>query len=171
MMKITDQSAYTDLLAVLRRDIELDAGTVERLVALYREHGQGVNSDEEARLRIAVDMLPGRERCDMADFSGIGLAENSLDALFTAQEILIRADEFNTDGAQKILDTVEDESIDLTLRAALARIALDAMMGARNFGAVVEQVGELAAFLSQLETDEMEKCAELVMEVNHKCMK
>lgn len=166
---ITDQADYIDLLAVLRRDAAIDAATAEKLVALYRAHGKDVTSDEEARLRLAVDLLPGRERCDQADFAGLGLAEHVLDTVFTVQEILLRGEDIDANGADRILEAVGDETIPLVLRAALARLALDAMMSARNFNAVLEQVGELAAFLSGLSEAAMDKCVELVMEVREKC--
>lgn len=168
MQRAESQTEYIDLLPVLRRDVSMDGATVHRLVELYLKYGEGVESGGDAQIWIAVDMLPGRDRCNIGDFAEIGLAEQSLDALFTAREILLRSSGVNEAGAQKILDQVNDSAADIKIRVTLARIALDAMAAARNFNELLDQISGLATFLGE-HSEEMEKCAAFVKELRDKC--
>lgn len=168
MRNVENQAEYIDLLSVLRRDVKLDSAAIQRLTELYCKYGDGVEDGEDANIWIAIDMLPGRTRCSKEDFDGIGLSEQSLDALFTAQEILVQNDGVNDLGAQKILAQVNDSAVCLKIRVVLARIALDGMAAAWNFSELLTPVNELAAFICN-HSDDMEQCVEFVREMRYKC--
>lgn len=165
---IKDPADYITALSLFKVDAPLTAEDTEKLLELYRKYLPEVDDPEYLKICLAADLLPGRE-LDSPDFAPLELGRDNLAALFTAKGIVSGATEMNEQQAAAIVVQVKDEAAALPVRILLARVALDSMTVARNVAALREPISELAAFLTNCDTDVLDRYTVLVGEVRLKC--
>lgn len=167
LTEIKDPADYLSALSLFKADAPLTAEEADKLLALYAKYSDKITDRNYAKLCLAVDLLPGRSREDAGDFAALELGED-LNTLFAAKELL-RTQDMTEAAAQKVAAQVTGGGASEAARTVLARIALDVMTGARNFSELQGPVRTLAAFLTGLGAETLDKYTVLVTEVKAKC--
>ena len=114
-------------------------------------------------------LSPGRGREDATDSAALELGDD-LDALFSGQELLL-GQEVTAEQAESVAAQVTDGTASEAAKTVLARVALDVMTGAHNFSELQGPVRALAAFLTGLGAETLDKYTVLVSEVKTRCKK
>ncbi len=166
---IKDPADYIAALSIFKMDAPLTGEEATTLLALYAKYLPGVEDPEYLKVCLAVDLLPGRDEANREDFAALELKDGELNALFTARDIAAWRKDMTPELAGAVLGTVTDEALALPVRVLLARAALDAAAGSRNFAAMREQIASLAAFLTGVGTEALDRYTALVGEVRLKC--
>ena len=164
---IKDAGNYITALSLFKADAPLTAEETDKLLSLYAKYSDKIADRGFAKLCVAVDLLPGRSRENVADFAALELGDD-LNILFAAKELL-RSQDMTAETAQALVAQVTGGTASETARSVLARIALDVMTGMRNFGELLGPVQTLAAFLTSLGAETLDKYTVLVSEVKTKC--
>ena len=164
---INNAEDYLSALSLFKADAALDSEEAEKLTSLYVKYSDQVSDLGYAKLCLAVDLLPGRTRENAADFAALELGED-LNVLFDTQELL-NGVELTAEQAGSVTEQVTDGSASEAVKAVLARVGLDVMTRAVNFSELQEPVRVLAAFLTGLGTEKLDKYTVLVREVYQKC--
>lgn len=164
---IKDAGDYITALSLFKADAPLTAEEADKLLSLYAKHSDKITDRGFAKLCVAVDLLPGRSRENAAGFAALELGDD-LDALFLARDLL-HGLELTAEQAQSAADWVVNSGASEAAKAVLARVGLDVMTGARNFSELQGPVRALAAFLTGLGTEALDRYTVLVSEVKAKC--
>lgn len=164
---IKDPADYLSALSLFKADAPLTDKEADTLLSLYAKYSDKITDRDYAKLCLAVDLLPGRGREDAADFAALELGDD-LEALFSAQELL-HGQELTAEQAEAVAAQVTGGAASEAARAVLARAALDVMTGAYNFSELQGPVRTLAAFLTGLGAETLDKYTVLVTEVKTKC--
>lgn len=166
---IKDPADYITALSLFKEEEPLSAEEADALLSLYAKYSDKITDKSYAKLCLAVDLLPGRTRENAADFAALELGVD-LEALFSAQELL-RGQELTVEQAEAVAAQVTGGSASEAARAVLARAALDVMTGAYNFSELQGPVRALAAFLTGLGPETLDKYTVLASEVKLRCRK
>lgn len=152
---------YKAIVPLLRSGCALTAEEAERLLEVCARHMPEITSQDEWKVHIAVDLMPGRGREDADDFAALELGEKNLDALFTAREVFGS----NNPGtyADAVVETLEDDGVLLPVRMLLARIALDRMSMGLDFAQLREKLKVMAEWLIT-HGEELERYNDLIAE-------
>ena len=165
---IKDPADYITALSLFKADAPLTAEEADKLLSLYAKYSDKITDRGFAKLCVAVDLLPGRSReNNVADFAALELGDD-LDALFLARDLL-HGLELTAEQAQSAADWVVNSGASEAAKAVLARVGLDVMTGARNFSELQGPVRVLAAFLTGLGAETLDKYTVLVSEVKLRC--
>lgn len=164
---IKDAGDYISALSLFKAEVPLTNEEADTLLSLYAKYSDKITDPSYAKLCLAIDLLPGRGREDAAGFAALELGED-LEALFSAQELLL-GQELTASQAEAVAAQVTDGGASEAAKAVLARIALDAMTGAHNFSELQGPVRALAAFLTGLGAETLDKYTVLVSEVKTRC--
>lgn len=170
MPDLKDAGEYTTALAMFR-ETPLTGEETDRLLKIYADFQPERGEDTDfLKLCLAADLLAEHPSADAGFFAALELSGAALAALFTAQKILTTGWIMESgDTAALAVEQVLDESACLPSRVLLARVALDVMIGARNFADIQAQIRTLAAFLSSLDTETLDRYTTLVTEVRTRC--
>lgn len=166
--QMEDQGDYIAALALLRRDGALTDEEAGRLFELYEKYVPEAADPDYVRACLAVYLLPGRSRADLADFAPLGLLDGELEALFSAAA-LTRGEGLTAEQARDAAALAADETISLPVRVLLARIALDEMADSPHFVDMRPQIAALAEFLTGCGAEALERYTPLAREVKLKC--
>lgn len=166
---IKDVGDYISALSLFKADVPLTGEEADTLLSLYAKYSDKITDPSYAKLCVAVDLLPGRSREDTADFTALELGDD-LNALFSAQELLL-GQEVTAEQAEAVASQVTDGAASEAAKTVLARVALDVMTGAHNFSELQGPVRALAAFLTGLGAETLDKYTVLVAEVKTRCKK
>lgn len=166
---IKDPADYITALSLFKVDVPLTAAETEQLLELYAKYQSEAPDPDYLKICLAVDLLPGRGREDAADFAALGLSDRSLEALFTAQEIVAGREDLTEERASHAVALAADEALPLSLRVLVARTALDNMTASRDYVALRDQIAALAAFLTGIGAETLDRYTTLVGEVRMKC--
>ncbi len=166
---IIDSEDYISALAVFKTGAGLEAEEVRKLLSLYTKYSDQVNDPEAAKLCLALDLLPGRTREDAADFAALELPKDDLEALFLMRELMTGRKELTGEIADTIVAVVTEGVLTRPVDILLARAALDAISGSRDFSGLREQAAALAAFLTGLGPEVVDRYSVLLGEVRMKC--
>lgn len=166
---IKDAGDYISALSLFKADAPLTGDEADTLLSLYTKYSDKITDQSYAKLCVAVDLLPGRGRDDAADFASLELGDD-LEALFSAQELLL-GQEVTAEQAESVATQVTVGTASEAAKTVLARVALDVMTGAHNFSELQVAVRALAAFLTGLGAETLDKYTVLVSEVKTRCKK
>lgn len=164
---IRDSADYITALSLFKADAPLNTEDAGKLVGIYQQYGESVEDSALAKLYLALDLLPGRTAENAADFAGLELPEDDLNALFLAKDI--SGGELKGETADQVVETVTGGELTRPVDIILARTALDIMADSRDFGGLREQTQALAGYLASVGAEEMEKYSEIVEEARIKC--
>lgn len=164
---IKDPADYITALSLFKAEAPLTGAEADTLLSLYAKYSDKIADRGFAKLCLAVDLLPGRTRENAADFAALELGDD-LEALFSAQELL-HGKELTAEQAEAVAAQVTGGGASEAARTVLARIALDVMTGVYNFSELQGPVRVLAAFLTGLGAETLDKYTILVSEVKTKC--
>lgn len=168
---ITDSSDYLAAISLFQLKKPMTKADTKRLLGIYAKYVPGADDPVYARACLAVDMLSGRTEEDRAYFAPLELGDENLDALFYIKEILNQDREITRQEAQKIVERVQDKSLDLYAQVLLARTALNVLAYNRDFVDIRDEVTALAEFLTSCGSEVLDRYGELVGEVRCKCRK
>ncbi len=169
---IKDPEDYLTAISLFKADTPLTADEAGKLLAVYAKYQPQMEAETDPdflKAGLAVDLLPGRAQEDAAVFAPLELGGATLDALFAAKKLVAGREELTNEAATSIVEQVQDETVLLPARVLLARIALDSMTGARNFVELQGEVRALAAFLTGIGAETLDRYTTLVGEVRQKC--
>lgn len=169
---IKDTADYLTALSLYKANEPLTSDEAAKLLAVYAKYQSQVENQDDLgflKMCVAVDLLPGRTEEDAADFAALEIGSATLNTLFTAKKLVAGSEDLTTEAAARIVEQVQDETVLLPARVMLARIALDIMTGARNFVELQAQIRELAAFLTGISTETLDRYTTLVGEAWMKC--
>lgn len=166
---IRDAGDYLTALALFRAGSPLTSEEVEKLVEIYQKYSREAEDPALTRLCLALDLLPGRARENGADFAALELLEDDLEALFLTKELTTGKAELTGEIASAVVAAVSGGLLTRPLDILLARTALDMMPGSFDFGGFREQAASLAAFLTGLGPEVMEKYTVFMEEAQRKC--
>lgn len=164
---IKDAGDYLSAMTLFKADEPLTRAEVDSLLSLYTKYSDKIPDRDYAKLCLAVDLLPGRSRENAADFDALDLGDD-LNVLFSAKE-LMRSQDITAKAAKAVAAQVTGGGASEAARTVLARIALDVMTGVYNFSELQGPVRVLAAFLTGLGAETLDKYTILVSEVKTKC--
>ena len=166
---IKDPGDYLTALSLFKADAPLTAEEAEKLLAVYARYLPEAEDPQYLKICLAADLLPGREREDAADFAPLELGEATLDALFAAKMVAAGKTDLTVQRAEEIAAVVRNGDAAMAARVLLARLALDAMSASREYVSLRGQIAELAAFLTGIGTQTLDRYTALVGEVRLKC--
>ena len=166
--EIKDAGDYRAALSLFKADAPLSPEEAAQLMSIYEKYGKGAEAPALARLYIALDLLPGRTRDDIADFAALELTEDDLEALFLMQDLICGRAELTGAAASAVVAAVGG-LLTRPVDILLARAALDAISGSRDFSGLREQAAALAAFLTGLGPEVVDRYSVLLGEVRMKC--
>lgn len=164
---IKDAEDYISALSLFKADVPLTNDEADALLSLYAKYSDKIIDRDYGKLCLAVDLLPGRGREDADDFAALELGDD-LEALFSAQELLCGQD-LTLNRAETVVAQVTEGKAGDGVKIVLARVALDVMTGAHNFSELQGPVRMLAAFLTGLGAETLDKYTILVSEVKTRC--
>ena len=167
---IQDPADYLAALSLYRLDEPLTTEEARRLLEIYAKYqSETVEDPDYLKVCLAADLLPSREREDAADFAPLELGEATLDALFAAKMVAAGKTDLTVQRAEEIAAVVRNGDAAMAARVLLARLALDAMSASREYVSLRGQIAELAAFLTGIGTQTLDRYTALVGEVRLKC--
>ena len=166
---IKDPGDYLTALSLFKADAPLTREEAEKLLAVYARYLPEAEDPQYLKICLAADLLPGREREDAADFAPLELGEATLDALFAAKMVAAGKTDLTVQRAEEIAAVVRNGDAAMAARVLLARLALDAMSASREYVSLRGQIAELAAFLTGIGTQTLDRYTALVGEVRLKC--
>lgn len=167
--EIKDTDDYLTALSLFRIGEPLTNAEAASLINIYQKYEPQADNAARAKLYIALDMMPGRTADDEADFVGLNLPPQDLSGLFLVKKILTGNQELTDGIADSVVEAVQSGGLTRPLDILLARVALDSIAGARDFGGLREQAQALAEFLTGVGTEEMDRYSVIVEEAKIKC--
>lgn len=169
LQNAADAKDFINAAKLFRKDTPLTSQEAAQLAELYQKYGENIDSQDTAKLCVAIDVLAGRSREDAKDFAGLGLSEADMDGLFLAFELVPGTKGLNRASADAVVRAVKGGQLTRPLDIIIARAALEVISRSWDFGGLREQAAELAEFLSSLGEAELDRWMELTKEAAWRC--